>query len=123
MKKIAPLNRPYHSSMFGYNLVHKKGKKTRKVKSPPVQPCPSAPSKGEETVMGYHPGHAVTPGVEVVFPVDCSKSADIANWTGVVNFVYNIHPKTLAISSLEQKRGDVLTARKQSALILNLRLG
>ena len=67
--------------------------------------------------MGYHPGHAVTPGIEVDFSVDCSKSADIANWTGVVNFVYNIRPNTLAISSIEQKRGDVLTARKQSALV------
>ena len=65
--------------------------------------------------MGYHPGHAVTPGIEVVFSVDCSKGTDIANWTGVVDFVYNIRPKTLVISSLEQKR-EVLTARKQSAL-------
>ena len=114
MKKIAPLNWPYHSSMFGYNLVHKKGEKNEE--SQRVPRCSLALSKGDETVMGYHPGHAVTPGVEGVFSVDCSKSADIANWTGVVNFVYNIHPKTLAISSLEQKRGDVLTARKQSAL-------
>ena len=67
--------------------------------------------------MGYQPGHAVTPGVEVDFSVDSSKGTDIANWTGVVNFVYTISPKMLAISSLEQKRGEVLTARKQSALI------
>ena len=86
------------------------------MKNPPVQPCPSTLSRGDETVMGYHPGHAVTPGVEVVFSVDSSKGSDIANWTGVVNLVYNIRPKTLAISSLEQRRGEVLTARKQSAL-------
>ena len=67
------------------NLLHSKGK-TKNEKNPPVQPYPSALSKGDEAVMGYHPGHAFTPGVEVDFSVDSSKGSDNANWTGVVNF-------------------------------------
>ena len=48
-----------------------------------MQPYPSTPSKGNEAVMGYHPGHTVTPGVEVDFSVDSSRGGDNANWTDV----------------------------------------
>ena len=106
--------------MFGYNLLHKKGEKPRNVKNRPMQPCPSAPSKGGETVMGYHPGHAVTPGVEVVFSVDCSKGADIANWTGVVNFVYNIRPKN--VSYLKPRAEERRSAHCQETVSTGLGL-
>ena len=32
--------------------------------NPSVQPCPSSPSRGEAAVLGYHPGHSVSPGVD-----------------------------------------------------------
>ena len=50
-----------------------------------LQPYPSTPSKGDEAVMGYHPGHTVTPGVEVDFSVDAARGGDNANWTDVKN--------------------------------------
>ena len=68
-----------------------------------LQPYPSTPSKGDEAVMGYHPGHTVTPGVEVDFSVDSSRGGDNANWTGVNFRLYNTS-KEFAISSQEQQR-------------------
>ena len=91
------------------------------MKNPPVQPCPSAPSKGGKTVMGYHPGHAVTPGVEVVFSVDSSKGADIVNWTGVVNFVYNIHSKN--VSYLKPRAEERRSAHCQETVSTEAVLG
>ena len=106
--------------MFGYNLLYRKGKKPRNVKNSTVQPCPIALSKGDEAVMGYHPGHAVTPGVEVDFSVDSSEGADIANWTGVVKSC--LYYKSKNVSYLKPRAEERRSAHCQETVSTELML-
>ena len=64
--------------------------------------------------MGYHPGHAVTPGVEVDFSVDSSKGADITNWTGVVKFC--LYYKSKNVSYLKRRAKERRSAHCQETV-------